>query len=106
MPRSRPTDWTPVTLADKRSNSVIRYSQKTPVQAGGYYVIWDVPGESTLSKALDDIIIGRISRMINYVDNPSELLEQIDNLRYFAEKKRESLQPVSLSACQLTEGSS
>lgn len=40
-----------------------------------------------MSKALDEIIIGRISRMINYVDKPEDLLEQIDNLRYFVEKK-------------------
>ena len=48
-----------------------------------------------MSKALDEIIIGRISRMINFVDKPEDLLEQIDNLRYFVEKKRESLQPVN-----------
>lgn len=48
-----------------------------------------------MSKALDEIIIGRISRMVNYVDKPEDLLEQIDNLRYFVEKKRESLQPVN-----------
>lgn len=48
-----------------------------------------------MSKALDNIIVGRISRMINFVDNPEDLLEQIDNLRYFVEKKRESLQPVN-----------
>lgn len=59
-----------------------------------------------MSKALDDIIVGRISRMINFVDEPESLLEQLDNLRYFVVKKRESLRPVSLSACKLTEGSS
>lgn len=48
-----------------------------------------------MSKALDEIIIGRISRMVNFVDKPEDLLEQIDNLRYFVEKKRESLQPVN-----------
>ena len=48
-----------------------------------------------MSKVLDDIITGRISRMINFVDKPEDLLEQIDNLRYFVEKKRESLQPVN-----------
>ena len=51
--------------------------------------------EKSLSKALDSIIIGRISRLINYVDSPEDLIEQLDNLRYFVEKKRESLQPVN-----------
>ena len=40
-----------------------------------------------MSKVLDDIITGRISRMVNYVDDPEALLEQLDNLRYFVEKK-------------------
>lgn len=68
---------------------------RKPIGHTKAYVIWNVPGESTLSKALDDIIVGRISRMINFVDEPESLLEQLDNLRYFVVKKRESLQPVN-----------
>ena len=55
-----------------------------------------------MSKVLDDIITGRISRMINFVDKPEDLLEQLDNLRYFVEKKiqqddenKETLRPVN-----------
>ena len=40
-----------------------------------------------MTKVLDDIITGRISRMINFVDKPEDLLEQLDNLRYFVLKK-------------------
>ena len=73
-----------------------------------------MPGESTLSKALDEIIDEKLMKT-NYLrtkiqaktNEINELLIEMNDrlieLQYF-EEKRKSLEPVSLSACKLTGG--
>ncbi len=56
-----------------------------------------------MSKTDDTIIVQRISKLINYVDNPEELADRLDEIEYFNNKRLKKTELLQLPSQQASK---